>query len=57
MAENVKQVDTNIFDSRVTIKGDKAKKLRELLEKKMKKENRSTYNNAIGDILLQHFGL
>lgn len=45
------------FDTRVVIKGEKAKKIREKLDEKMLAESRKTYSSAIEDILTKYFRL
>jgi hypothetical protein len=52
---NTKKKKAGLFDSRVTLRGDRADRLFEKLEEKRKAENRPTINNTISAVLLSHF--
>lgn len=43
------------FRTVIDVEGDNAVTIRDGLNAKMKKENRTTYNNTIETILLEHF--
>jgi len=43
----------HLFDTRVTVKGENAEKVRTYLDAIMKKETRPTYSNAIVSVLVR----
>lgn len=51
--------NNDLFDTSIRIKleGPKAKRLRDFLDKKMDRESRTTYSNAIADILFTAAGI
>ncbi len=42
------------FSTKIDVVGDNATKIRTILELKMKKDNRRTYNNAMETIILEY---